>query len=260
MGRLAWVTPLVALLVGCGPRTPAVSPASSQSTPEELAQRYLDGHSRSCRTNADCGTNLCDQSLSLWASEDVGLCVSLFRATERWQRRVVAQSVADKMKDNPELTAAVWSGVRQRYYGQHDLDAVEGMMLLARCAATDEARRFLSEVLEKGTAPERLHAAISLGKTGDAAGMDLIAEASASSQPVMRVHAAWAAGRICTSESLGVVDVLARDPHPMVRQAGLLSLAQCRSQEAESLRQRLRKELLSDPEDAEPGTAWLLGL
>lgn len=251
---------IVVLQLGCKETSRALQPEPGTMTPEELAHSYLEGHTRSCSANSDCGTNLCDRSLSLWSVDDVGLCVPLFRATERWQRLVVAQSVAERMRDDAELAAAVWKGVTKRMGDRHEPEVTEGMMLLARCAGTEEARRFLLEVLRLGSSAERLHAGISLGRMGDASGMDQISEAAASSQPVMRVHAVWAAGGICTTESLGVIEMLSQDPHPMVRQASLLALAQCRSEEAALLRQRLQDQYRADPEEAEPGTAWLLSL
>ncbi len=257
MGR---ILPILVLVVwGCGGTAAPASAPNSEALAADLALRFLDGHTRACVKNADCGTNLCDRSLSLWADDDVGLCVSLFRARERWQRSVIARSVASKMKGDAELSKAVWEGVEARWRGVHDVEQLEGMVLLARHLGDDRAREFLRLVLGSEGGAERLLAGISLGKMGDAIGLDSVVDASASSQPVLRVHAAWAAGKVCNAESLAVVEALASDPHPMVRQSAMLGLAQCRSPEADAVRTRLKAQASSE-EDLEPGVTWLLNL
>lgn len=244
------------LLGACSAPEPAVSGSAPEATPEELAQRWLDGHTRTCMKNADCGTNLCDRSLSLWDDEQIGICISLFRAQERWQRLVVASSIVEKSKDDPRLVEALWAGVEAKWAGVHDIEQLEGMFLFARQAATERSREFVKRVLAESEGSEHLQAGIALAKMGDPAGMDAVVEASASSQPVLRVHAAWGASKICSSESLAVIETLASDPHPVVRQAAYLSLDNCKSAEGEALRSKLR-ELAAKADDTEPGAVWL---
>jgi len=268
LARAVLLTLLLPAALSCGSGQESDSRARSgrlapspvpEGSPEFLAKRWLEGRSTMCMTNSDCHTNLCDRSTVLWATEEPGLCVSLFRARARWQRLVVAESISEMVAQRPDLQDSVWELLLQRWPTLTEPDQLEGALVLARKLGGPRAQEFLEEAMGSGSSDVAIHAGISAGKLSLASGFAAVADASASPMPVLRLHAAWAAGALCTPESVSVLDDLAEDVHPAVKQGALLALANCTSAEARSLRQRLSTEYSQDPQEAEPGTWWLLG-
>lgn len=208
-----------------------VASGTSRTAADQLNPYFSEGHA-TCASHADCDTGLCDKGLAFTFHLSAGYCVSFANAHARWQRVLLARSLAAASSRVDGLAEAVLSRVSEEWEYASGGSAREGLGLVLAEMGTAEALDALTEMYDEADGGLRNLLGLLLAEAGRESAIEEVDKASSSSVVRVRMQAAGAAGGLCTPPALGVLADLLGDRHTLVRQAAAQALTACCDSEA----------------------------
>jgi hypothetical protein len=222
------------LLAGCDGR-PGAEPAAAGQTPEQVLAAFFQEELKPCTESAECTTGHCDLTPVYTISVSAGYCLSFPNAFDRWQRVELAERLARRAAAEPALMAVLLARLENELTLATRPGEKETLYLILGALRTAPAATLLRRAFETEQGALREVAGLALAEAGDAAGADVVVEAAFSPVVRVRMHAARAAGGLCSETAVGVLAELLNDDHPLVSEAAATALGGCPGEKAAAL-------------------------
>ncbi len=226
MRRCWWlVLVLLSLQFGCGRESTRSGPKGAQLAALEAG--FFDEELKPCTANEECSSGHCDLTPVYTISVSAGYCINFPSAFERWQKVELANRLADLVGQFPQLAERIEARLVREYLNGDRPADLETAYLVLTALASESAISLLAAEYESRTGTAREVAGLALAEAGDARGVDAVVAAAFSPVVRVRMHAARAAGSLCSEASIGVLAELLGDPSPLVSEAAASGLGRC---------------------------------
>ncbi len=221
-----WVWPVLLLLLSsCASGGGKSDPAQERLIDLEMA--FFSEELKPCSSSDDCRSGHCDLTPVFTISVSAGYCVSFPSAFERWQKVELAHRLADYAREFPQLAERVEARLATEYLNGDRTADLETAYIVLVALGTKSAVERLAKEFEARTGTVKEVAGLALAEAGDARGIEAVVDAAFSPVVRVRLHAARAAGRLCSKACLGVLAELLDDDNPLVSEAAASALGQC---------------------------------
>jgi hypothetical protein len=216
---------LLTLLSGCRGESARVDPQEERLVALEAA--FFSEELKPCTESSECSSGHCDLTPVYTISVSAGYCVSFPSAYERWQKVELAGHLADYVGELPQLAKRIEARLAKEYLNGDRPADLETAYIVLLALGTDEAIARLAAEYESRTGTVQEVAGLALAEAGDERGIDAVVGAAFSPVVRVRLHAARAAGHLCSAAALGVLAELLDDDNSLVLEAAATALGQC---------------------------------
>lgn len=216
---------LALLLVSCGREASWSGPTEERLA--ELEAAFFDEELKPCTSSEECSSGHCDLTPVYTISVSAGYCVTFPSAFERWQKVELADRLADYVRRFPGLAERVEARLAREYLDGDRAGDLETAYLVLAGLGSESAVARLAVEYETRTGTVREVAGLALAEAGDRRGLDAVVDAAFSPVVRVRMHAARAAGGLCSEASGRVLAELLDDASPLVAEAAASAMGRC---------------------------------